>query len=428
MRKQLFVSAIFPILFLLVGCKPETARSPIATPQMALSPLATPLPSEVQPVQTLPLGIPPSVDNIWAVPSRPVVPMPIETNMPHTVHLPTTLEPTPTMLPDSSVHMSTPTRIRSITGKWAQLFVHDFDNHDLVGVIHNGNASTVMTVNIENSQTRVITTSQTWIYTSRIAGRYVAWLAAEYEDAREVLVLYAQNLPTSQTLRIATAVDDIDLSGSVVVMRALTPTGDNWDIWGYDLVQQKSFPIITKPGTQFGPKISGRWVVYQDATDNDEIGVGLHGINLDTGKDIRLGSIYAASDQYVPSLYSVDAPWVVWSTGTWSNQPELHFYNLDTGSTYTETVASCSQHEQPGRLQNLALSGNTLIFSGCYQDLGYDLEKKVFFSLPIYTPEMQGSMWASWAMFGDQLVWTRVSGSSGQQESLIYTARIIRGK
>lgn len=422
--KQFFVLVAF-VPLLLLGCKPDTAKPSIATPEMPWSPLATPSSPEARSVQTLSPGIPPAVDNIWAVPPQPVTPMPLEADAPRSAPPQVTPLPTPTLFPDNGVRMSALIETRPITGKWTRWFTHGFNGHDLVGVAHNDSDSAVILVDMEIGQTKVITTSQAWISVARISGNNVVWLVSKDRN----YLLYRYDLQASQTSFLTEGVyRDLDLSNTIAVMCVLAPTGDNWDIWGYDLLQQKMFPVVTKPGTQFGPKISGRWVVYQDATDKDEVGIGLYAINLDTGKDIRLGSVYAASDQYVPLLYTIDAPWVVWSTGQWSKQPELHFYNLDAGSAYTITVASCSFHEQPGRPQNLLLSGSILIFSGCYQDLGYDIERKAFFSLPTYTSDMQGSSWVGWAMSGDRLVWTRISGPSGQEESRIYTAQIVRDK
>jgi hypothetical protein len=375
-------------LLMLASCKPETGQSPLATPEEK------------------------ALQNPASTNSRPTP-------------LPVTPWPTATLLPDQGVRTTQTVEIQPAAKQnWKRFAFLASDGHALVASVEDGTGKTLpVAINLETKQAEVLdqNPNHAWIHDVHTSNLYTVWIASlDQQDT-----LYMRNTQTGQTSSVVGEMHRIALSGNVVVGEQL---GDNWNIWGYDIVQNKSFPIVTRKDDQTGPLISGRWVVYRDAADKDDIGIGLYVINLDTGKDIRLGSVYASSTQYVPPLYAINAPWVAWGTGQWSTQPELHLYNLDTSTPYTITVASCSFREQAGRPQHLLISGSLLLFNGCYQDLGYDIEKKVFFSLPTYTPEMQGSSWAGWSLSGDQLIWIRSSGPYGQEESHIYTARIVRDK
>jgi hypothetical protein len=80
-------------------------------------------------------------------------------------------------------------------------------------------------------------------------------------------------------------------------------------------------------------------------------------------------------------------------------------------------------HTVERRPEYLALSGNTLIFA-CEQRMGYDIERGVFFSLPVRTPATVSGSFGGWSISGDRLVWI-LSPVSGEPDR-IYTAEMER--
>jgi hypothetical protein len=394
LERQMFIGvmAIGALaLLMLTACKPETGLSPVATPALERDSAFTNL--------------------------RPTP-------------LPVTPWPTATPLPDRGVRMSMPVEVHpALEQQWKHLASLALDNRTLITSIDDGTGKRLpVTVDLDTQQVQVLdqNLNQAQIQNLHIFGRYAMWTASQDRQSS----LFVRDLQADQTSRVTEGAYNVAFSGNIAVWEQI---GNGWDIWGYDMTQDKTFPIVTRKDSQTSPLVSGRWVVYRDAADKDDIGIGLYTINLDTGEDIRLGSVYASSSQYVPPLYAIDAPWVAWSTGQGSKTSDLHFYNLDTQTSLTVTVPSCELAVpdtplQLGRPEHLVLSGSMLFFRGCWQDLGYDIDRKVFFSLPTNTSEMQGGSWAGWAISGDQLVWTRISGPYGQEESHIYTAKIIRDK
>lgn len=403
-------------LVLLAGCAPEGSwTSPLATPNVALT-------------QTIyPPWIPRPVEDVRKLTPRPATLIPYDTPRPITLE-PVSPLPTPTLLPDKGVRLSSPAQValdvnvQTLQGKLGYVASVAVDGNTMAMAIDYGGAISIATFDFETQRTRVLTTEMgTYSRGLHVSGRWVVWELPGSKTSSDVL--YAYNLQTGQTSRIAEG-DHADLAGNMVVWQQF---GNSWDIWGYDLIQNKTFPIVVRPGSQTEPLASGRWVVYMDGANKDNVGNELRAINLDTSEDIRLGEVYIPPKIYVPPRYAIDMPWVAWGTGRESATPELHLYNLDSHMAYTVTVTSCASPGQFGSLGYLALSRNTVIFRGCYQDMGYDIKQGVFFSLPTYTPEMQGGGWSGWAISGDRLVWRRSFDSSDKKESRIYTAQIQRG-
>ncbi|MGQ9854494.1 MAG: hypothetical protein ACUVTG_13970 [Candidatus Oleimicrobiaceae bacterium] len=260
------------------------------------------------------------------------------------------------------------------------------------------------------------------IYDPQVVRKYVVWWASSGD-----LYLYNTEQERLETLRFGAIARHVRISGNTMVWEH-TPSllSADSDIWGYDLSNRESFPVVSRPGVQSGPLISGRWVLYLDSTDMqaEEWDKGLYAVHLSTGETIRVGQVYGRWPHEVSQFYAIDAPWVAWTTGYWSANPELYLYNLETRRAYTVPVVPCgASAAQPQRLENLAISGSTAIFT-CGQPMGYDIERGVFFSIPIYAAKPAGEGWGfgGWSIAGDRVVWVL----SSEQESRVYTAQIER--
>jgi hypothetical protein len=380
---------------MLIACKPETGRSPVATPQL-------------------------------------IAPQNSASTNPRATPLPVTPLPTATFLPDHGVRVGTVTEIMPGAKKqWGHLGYLMLEGQTLVAPMADSTGKqTPLAIDLNTQQVEMLdqNLSLDWKNDLYISRPYAVWLASQ--DNRSPL--YAQDMRIGQTWSIADDANHIDLSGATVVWNQIG--GKNLDIWGYDLAQQKRFSVVTDAGVHLGPLISKRWVAFLNLPPGDErngFEAPLDVVNIDSSQVITVGSIWWNIYAYPLSLYAIDAPWVAWSSGPGNKTPDLHFYNLETRTGYTVTVPSCGEflpNRPPvtGAPEYLALSDGTVIFKGCYQDMGYDIEHQVFFSLPTNAP--YGFDKLGWSIAGDQLVWVLSSGPYGQEESHIYTAKIIRDK
>lgn len=369
-------------LFTLVGCKPETAQSPLATPEAANTQ------------------------------SR-------DGGRPRTVPPPGTPVTTPTPLPDRGVRAEVAQEVvtqadaSSPLGTRFRLFGPATDGKTVVGTIRQDNKDVVAAIDLASGKAQILSDRQNYINEPRVSGRYVAWTTPHE--------LYFYDLESGQSgqLDSGLATRHARISGDVIVWEKNTDS-----IWGHNFSSEKSFSIIERSKIiAESPEVSGQWVVYQAKTGTPPY-AELRVVNIQTQEDIYLGEVFIGTQKspYVPPLYAIDAPWVAWSSrGSQSPSPALYLHNLDTRTAYTVTVPSC-----PGSPGYLTMSNRVVIFSGCDQDMGYDIERKVFFSLPTNAP--YGFDKLGWSIAGDQLVWVLSSGPYGQEDSHIYTARIIRDK
>ncbi len=371
--------------------------------------------------------------DIWSLPTpihTPVIPTE-RPFLPRPTPPPITPHPTPTFLPDRGVRMGEARELMIMPDasfpllSLPRLIYASTDGKTLVGVIRpDKDTRAVVAIDIASGELRVLYEAQFSFREPRVSGKYVVWSRLHQ--------LYFYDLEQQQLGELASGlVLNIRVSGDFAVWEQ-----DAVDIWGYDFNSKESFPVAARPDVlEALPEFSGEWVVYYSPTRHSDPPV-LRASNIQTQEDILLGEFprYYSDDPYRSSLYVIDAPWVVWSA-----KAELRLYNLDTRTPYTVTVEPCISSvtalgNSPRRLrpEKLALSGDVLVFS-CAQRMGYDIERDVFFSLPLYTPEIwqmvtQGQMsFTGWTFSNDQLVWVLTEDVSGPQErSYIYTARIER--
>lgn len=341
--------------------------------------------------------------------------------------------PTATLLPGVGLRLS---EVRNLTveilshsgskeASFPRLISPDTDGKTLAGVIEPENLKfMVVAIDLASGAVQTLSNGQDYSGQPSVSGKYVVWTTLHQ--------VHFYNLEDESSGQLASGlVTHARVSGNIVVW-----VQDSVDIWGYNLNTGESFPIAVQPKViEELPEISGDWVAYlipMEHPQAPEIWVK----NIQTQDNFSVGGLalnqYQSSEPYLESLFVIDAPWVAWSTDA-----ELHFYNLDTRSTHTVTVEACFrpvtvQHDQqqpvnfiervkPG---DLALSGKTLIFN-CGQPLGYDIERNVFFSLPILAQDPPNHF-AGWTISGDRLIWVLTSDPWEQQQSRIYTALITR--
>lgn len=410
-------------MFLVTSLVLAACQSSLALGRAEESSLSTPT--------VWPEWLPLPATDIWSVPPQPATLIPVEHRM-HPTPAPASPLPIPTPLPDQGVKVTGVRALSGRTGSSVQPFQPPHlispatDGETLVGITES-NLGTLLVVMLDlasgNEQVLFESRSRD-IYDPQIGEKYVVWWASGGD-------LYLYNLERKQleTLRFGAIARHVRLFGNVMVWEH-TPSllSADSDIWGYDLNSRESFPVVSRPGVQSGPLISDRWVLYLDSMDTQAVSwdEGLYAVHLDTGEVIRLGQVYGRWAHEVSQFYALDAPWAIWSTGHWSDNPELYLYNLETRQVVTVTVTPCgASTAQPRRIENLAISGNVVIFT-CGQPMGYDIEYGEFFSIPVYTamPAGSGEWWGfgGWSIAGDKIVWVL----SSEQKSRVYTAQIER--
>jgi len=419
--KPMVAMAMLCSLFLVTGLILTACQSSLALGRAEQSPLSTPT--------VWPEWLPLPATDIWSVPPRPATLVPVESR-PCFTPLPVNPLPTPTPLP-SVVQVVSLEELQASFGTNGRLLASDFDGLGMVAIMEERGAQEIFVMDMNAQQTRVLTprdamgvesASEMWLYNPHISGEYVTWIASFSQEQ----ILLAYNLQTNQLSFITrgTSIADADLSGHIVIWRQLED-GRYWHIWGYDLERLTYSKIVTGSRRALRPQISGQWIIYEDWAERDGSDVSLYLTRVNATEEIRIGEVYAPETQAVPQFYALDVPWVAWSTGHWSDKPELHLYNLETRQVVTVTVTPCgASTAQPRRVENLAISGNVVIFT-CGQPMGYDIERGVFFSIPIYaTMPADGEWWGlgGWSIAGDRIVWVL----SSEQESRVYTAQIER--
>jgi len=422
-NKPMVVMAIMCILFPVTGLFLTACQSSLALGRAAESPLSTPTVGEWLPL--------PATD-IWSVPPRPATLVPVESR-PRPTPLPISPLSIPTPLPEYGVRVTgvreREFRIRAESGAQSSQRTRLINpmtegGEILVGVVRKGaDIWAVAVLDFPSGDERILFEGRDIPYDPQASGEHVVWTTL-----KELYVYDIEQRTVEELPEVGAAPRRARISGNIVVWEYLPSllSADS-DIWGCDLSNKERFPIVSRPGVQSGPLISERWVLYLDSTDAQaaDWNEGLYAIHLDTGETIRLGQVYGRWPHEVSQFYALDVPWVAWSTGDWSDKPELYLYNLETHQAVTVTVTACgASAAQPRRVENLAISENIVIFT-CGQPMGYDIERGVFFSIPVYTlMPADGKWWGleGWSIAGDRIVWVL----SSEQESRIYTAQIER--
>lgn len=380
---------------------------------------------------------PPSGD-IWDVEPPPNWTPPSLPGADHTprpaqfTSVPPRSDPTPTLLPDVGISLTAPAELdiqamvknsssnsnvrlqASALAGTSLIVTSEFDAHSVIALLDtSSNEIRVLTTTTFNDDQSA---AKLWVENANVAGDYAIWTVSQYKGRQGVLYLY--HIPTQKTIEVAENVYQADMSESMLVWQQ--SDGYQWDIWGYDLIQGEIFQIVNRAADQGQAIVSGRWVVYQDAvvTENDQ--VALYAINVDTQEDIYLTMVDSFSDQYTLPTYTIDAPWLIWST-----ESTLNFYNLETHAQHAASVAACPSSES--KPVYLEVSGDIVIFS-CGQKLGYDIVSGDFFSLPLqYTSDLLETSWVDGVFSEGRLVWVLSDSPwDTQTDQRIFSAQIQR--
>lgn len=339
--------------------------------------------------------------------------------------------PTPTLLPsDAGIELvgiqdlSNTAKITLYASETPRFIKPATDGETLVGIaVEDSGAKrwgTLLAIDLASGQTQRVA-GVTDVAEPQVSSRVIVWA-----DENQ-LYIYDRTKGQIDTLQIGALARSPSMSGSVVVweyMESLNTSGRR-GIWAYDLDARQDFPVVF--GAVQRPLVSDRWVVYRNWDKSDEFTVPIDATNLDTGETIEVGRQIWSSKEYVETnSYAIDGKWVAWTTNDWAYTQGLHLFDLETRQSYTATIESCGLSElYPGHLQNLAISAEKVYFRGCYQPLGYDIQQKQFFSLPVEQTVSQYSGFVDWAFGDDKVVLVALTGTDSANQTRIFAATIV---
>lgn len=359
-------------------------------------------------------------EDIWELTPPPDWTPPAMTFEKRTPH-PSVLEtkspnPTPTFLPDQGIHLSTP----------IPLTFTEFDMGEIQGIVlekdklafaaysQEKDRGVLAVLDLNTRETQTITQTRGLAASKfSLSEAYIVW--GNYQRNTRKYDVWAQNLATKHTTRVMDAINFVNLSDSTLLWSQGTGMKGTFDILGHSLERQENISLLQKPNDQGCERLNGEWLVYCDIVEGENGGLPLFALNLNTREVINIG-IYQPEDYTL--RYVVEDNWVVWAEDT-----ELHFYNLQTRETRDVMVTACPWPSSPwNSISYLDISENLLVLS-CGQEMGYDIEKQVFFSLPTQViPEYSHLL--SWDLSDKRLVWQMGDGSGNIQASHWYTAKI----
>lgn len=340
-----------------------------------------------------------------------------------------TLVPLPTLLPENALQSRS---LIELTGRAdfvlppsaSPRFIRPAtDGTTLVGIVVEstdaGFVGHLQTVKLHSSMTQRIVDLDDVTY-PQISEQYIVW------TDKTGLNFLDRNTDKIGQVQIGELARNPSLSGSLVVweyVEYLSKPGKR-GLWVYDLAAGSGFLAVT--GAVSRPLISSPWIVYENWDKADAESVGLYVTNLDTLETFEIGRRRWSPGEHVPaSLYAIASPWVVWSTNS-EAEPQLHLYNLLTRTKSIVQIPSCSLSKTiTGKPEHLALSGDTVLFRGCFQSMAYSISSGRFFSLPIDDRATDApAAFVGWAFAKDQLVWILVSAERERSQTRVYSAMV----
>ncbi len=243
----------------------------------------------------------------------------------------------------------------------------------------------------------------------RASERYIVW--DQDSDSSEYLEIHAYDLQTNQEFVLATHTAWPDVSGNIAV----------WGEVVYDLSKGAPIQIKNQHGKPHRPRISGKWIVYLDASSGEDT-ADIYAHNLTTDEDFKIGTMPLLGQRigivdWYPVISGKNIVWVS------AQDDKLHHYNLDTR---TDRLLPVPLTEEAALTmpRNLELDSDILVYDQRGR-MGYDLALDVAFPIPVI-PAVQGKWTSSTPTLvsGGRLVWQ----TSVDQETRIYITEIVRDK
>ncbi len=243
------------------------------------------------------------------------------------------------------------------------------------------------------------------------------WLSRNRRDAADQFVQEYMDLTNREIYRIGPVMaNPTDRIGDQLfvfqVDRNTSPP--DYDIYIYDIIQQKNFPLIVRPGVQSFGKIGGRWLVYWDYAQQPSV-VRVH--NLDTHEDFVLGPVQTVSGAPIP-VFSIGPDYVVWIDDEKNIFDNIHIYNLARRQHYLIDAAA-----PKGKLILPKVSGDYLVYNSTSGYVIYDLKRNEV------TQILSGdatTVYADLEISGNRIVVKTRERTPDSRAVGIFTAEIVR--
>lgn len=406
------VLSLLTVVASLVGCASAPVDAvqqvPLA-PQPSVSPLTSSNPASQFGVSPLvrpnpPLQCPPTATARPGVKIAPTCP-------PVGGQPPCAKIPTPLPYEGVCVGALSPAKLASTESPQSlpDLFRKALSGNILVGAANESGQIKLYAVDLNSGWIRQIGTSNPGVEVMRVSGRYVVWNRASVEE------VFAYDLQANKETRIASGIYP-DVSSNIVVWVDWrhVDQGDSTDIYGYDLTAGTEFSVITRPGTQTQPRISGAWVAYLEMVGETDYRLRAH--HIQTGEDFEVGAVpvfIPPSTLVAAEYFAISGNRLAWIPA--QDLGAIHVYDLNTRKdrVLPNPVLGFS------RPMMLALDGDILVYWD-EQWIGYDLSRDVAFSVPVFPSDERRGGNPQLFVSGNRLVW--ILGSD------LFTAPIVRGQ
>jgi hypothetical protein len=244
------------------------------------------------------------------------------------------------------------------------------------------------------------------------------WLTRNRRDASFQFIREVLDLTNNQVRVVSsTQANSADRIGDqlfpVIYNQNVYPRED--DIYVYDILQQKNFPIVVRPGAQTDPKIGGRWLAYLDFAERP-VPIRVH--NLDTHEDFILGPIATTSGAPLP-LFDISQNYVVWIDDERGVFDNIHIYDLTRRQHYLITEAA-----PKGKLSRPQVSGDYLAYGTSKEYMVYDLKRNDV--IEILSGDAK-TVVRDVQISGNRLVWqTRERTAPNEKPVNLFMAEIVR--
>jgi hypothetical protein len=352
------------------------------------------------------------------------------TPLPRRLEDPVTPYQLPTALPYRGVGVATPIEIdlstvilQKINTPIQRLFAPDLDRDLLVAKAVAKEGIFIAVIDLAAGQVKQLIPMM--VRDSEgpyIADNYVVWteLTPEVRDNMKRIQLLDMETGLVRTV-FQGNLHQLNIKDGLIVWQEYRGTG--WEIYGYDLQQERELTVARGEGVFSWPRVCSRdWIIYmrypRQAISNQLSSADLYAHNLESGQQILVGQVPLSSSPTTGRSHDCDGKRIAWASFTIDGQGEK-----SVAKQHIFDLAIRIEHILPIPMEgwgiHVQISGDILIST-----VGYDLERNIAFDLfPENLPlEQRGNVMIS----GGRLAWV-----TGQQDPIndpwhVYTTTIIR--
>lgn len=243
----------------------------------------------------------------------------------------------------------------------------------------------IFLADMTTNEVKNLTNTPTWEVQPDIDGDFVVW-----KDGYRGIGIHGLNLATGQTFAAVEDKHDVSrphLSHGVVVWADNRAGGEDWNIYGYDIVRSVEFIISAQPGRQQDPQIDWPLVVWWDYKEH----VFLY--NLETKETQTILNTRAAR---FPAVSAADNL-VVWQDGRNGNW-DIYGYDL---TTQVELALLTAPRDQ----ELVAISHGLVAYQNRNEGNSWNVHLLLLADKRTFALDAQSSQQVQPALDGNTIVW-----------------------